>query len=306
MTARLLRIIMLVQLAAAALLGWAAWQRGLPWWGALALGVAAVFAVRFVITVNNFFLSWLYGVRPPPGRRLGPLAYLAMVLDEFSSTMLQSSWLMLRPRALQNLAGGAALPPVLLVHGYGCNRGYWSQLAERFDRLGIRYRGIDLEPMFGSIDEFVPLVAQAVKDLCRDAGSQQVILVAHSMGGLVARAYMHVHGAAALARVITLGTPHQGTHLASFGPGRNAAQMRPGSAWLLALAAAEDSARRAAITSIYTLHDNIVAPQDSPALAGARLVALAGVGHVAMGRHHEVQALLLQEIASTPPQSAGP
>jgi triacylglycerol esterase/lipase EstA (alpha/beta hydrolase family) len=109
---------------------------------------------------------------------------------------------------------------------------------------------------------------------------------------------MHAHGATAVNRVITLGTPHQGTHLASFGPGANAVQMRPGSAWLQALSAAEDPDRRAAITSIYTLHDNIVAPQDSPALAGARLLPLGGVGHVAMGRHPKVQAKLLQEITS--------
>lgn len=301
MTARLLRIIMLVQVLAAAALGWAAWRAGWPWWGGALLGIGAVFAVRFAITANNFLLSAIYGRRPPAPYRLGPVAWLAMLLDEFGATMLQSSWLMLRPRALERLQGTAATAPVLLVHGYGCNSGYWSQLARHFDAIGIRYRGIDLEPMFGSIDDFVPLVAQAVKDLCRDTGSQQVLLLTHSMGGLVARAYMRAHGTNGVNRVITLGTPHQGTHLASFGPGANAVQMRPGSAWLQALAASEDSARRASIISIYTLHDNIVAPQDSPALPGARLLALAGIGHVAMGRHHKVISLLIREITSPPP-----
>ena len=306
MTARLLRLIMLVQVLAAVLLGWAAWRQGLPWWGALALGIAFVLVVRLLIASNNFLLSWIFGLRAPDGLRLGPLRYAAMMLDEYCATMLQTSWLMLRPRALERMQGRADITPVLLVHGYGCNSGYWSQLARRFDALGIRYRGIDLEPMFGSIDDFVPLVAAAVKDWCRDTKSQQVILVAHSMGGLVARAYMHAHANAPVARIITLGSPHRGTALARFGPGANAAQMRPGSAWLHALAASENPERRARITSIYTLHDNIVAPQDSPALPGSRQIRLGGIGHVAMGRHPAVIGALLQEIMLEAPQSAGP
>ena len=69
------------------------------------------------------------------------------------------------------------------------------------------------------------------------------MIVAHSMGGLVARAYLRRHGGAQVARVITLGTPHHGTALANLAPGSNARQMsRPGgqpNAWLAQLAASE-------------------------------------------------------------------
>jgi len=144
----------------------------------------------------------------------------------------------------------------------------------------------------------VPMVEQAVQDLRARTGAHTVAIVAHSMGGLVARAWMRVHGMAALARVITLGTPHHGTALARFGLGQNAFQMRPGSAWLRALAQGEDAAARALVTSVYTHHDNIVSPQESSRLPGARNLEFGGVGHVALGSNPRVLAAVMEELAA--------
>ncbi|HEU4778115.1 MAG TPA: hypothetical protein VFS95_14965, partial [Telluria sp.] len=104
--------------------------------------------------------------------------------------------------------------------------------------------------------------------------------------------------------IFTLGTPHHGTSLAQMGVGKNAAQMRRsatdgegGSAWLRALADSETPQTRALITSLYTHHDNIVAPQTSSVLPDAHNIAFGGVGHVAMGRNRRVLDRLMQEIA---------
>jgi triacylglycerol esterase/lipase EstA (alpha/beta hydrolase family) len=109
---------------------------------------------------------------------------------------------------------------------------------------------------------------------------------------------MRDHGTAALARLITLGTPHHGTALARFGPGKNAAQMRTGSAWLRTLSAAEDPAARALVTSLYTHHDNIVSPRESGHLPGARNLEFGGVGHVALGSNPRVLAAVMKELAA--------
>src|SRR5206468_35593 len=90
---------------------------------------------------------------------------------------------------------------------------------------------------------------------------------------------------------------HHGTAMARFGLGINAFQMRPDSAWLRALNASEDAARRALVTSIYTHHDNIVAPQTSSMLPGARNVELGGVGHVALGVDERVLAEVMRELS---------
>jgi triacylglycerol esterase/lipase EstA (alpha/beta hydrolase family) len=161
-----------------------------------------------------------------------------------------------------------------------------------------------LAPVTGSIDAYVPLVEAGVDALLVATGAAKVVIVAHSMGGLVARAWMRDHGTGRVARVVTIGTPHHGTSLASFGVGLNAQQMRRDGAWLQALAASEDAEKRALITSIYSHHDNIVAPQTSSELEGARNLAFGGVGHVALGANPRILAAVMQEVSAV--NASGP
>lgn len=303
MTARLLRWLLLLQASsAAAIAWWAHAQLGASALGALALGIGSVLLVRLAITANNFFLSWRLGSATPPGFEIGPLARLRLFFEEFIATLVHSSWIMPLARASMRIYPGHGVP-VLLLHGYGCNSGYWQHLIRLLDERRISHAGLDLEPMLADIDDYVPLVERALGGLLAASGSDRAIIVAHSMGGLVARAYMRRHGTAGLARVVTLGTPHHGTGLARFGAGRNAEQMRhqpgqaqPESDWLRELAREETPAARALITSLYTHHDNIVAPQTSSLLEGARHVEFCGVGHVALGRNRQVLARVLSEI----------
>jgi triacylglycerol esterase/lipase EstA (alpha/beta hydrolase family) len=195
---------------------------------------------------------------------------------------------------------------VLLLHGYGCNSGYWAHLTPLLEAARISHAALDLEPVIGDIESYVPQVQRAAEELCAATGAPQLVIVAHSMGGLVARAWMRRHGAARVARLITLGTPHHGTSLANFAIGPNAAQMQrssaagaaPESEWLRTLAASEDLDRRALITSIYTHHDNIIAPQTSSRLQGARNLEFGGVGHVALGSNPRILAQVMLEIGA--------
>jgi triacylglycerol esterase/lipase EstA (alpha/beta hydrolase family) len=218
--------------------------------------------------------------------------------------MLVTSWLIPRASAATRIYPDSRLPPVLLLHGYGCNSGYWAHLTPLLDAARITHATVDLEPVAGDIDGYVPLVERAVERLCADAGADKVAIVAHSMGGLVARAWMRACGTHKVARVITLGTPHHGTCLAAFGLGLNAAQMRrvardepPECAWLRELARGEDPAARALVTSIWSHHDNIISPQTSSELPGARNLPFGGVGHVALGRNPRILAAVMREIA---------
>jgi len=272
---------------------------------ALAGGVLVLLLVRMLIAANNFRISWRARSVPDAIHALNPLNPLTaarLFLHEFASTMLTSSWYMLRPVGLQWQPQARGLP-VLLIHGYGCNSGYWRPMSDQLRAAGINHYGIDLEPPGAAIDEFAPQVQAAVEHLCTVTGSPRVIILAHSMGGLVARAYLRRHGADRIARVITLGTPHHGTVLADLGPGSNAVQMRCGSDWLGALAAFETAGdanlQRNLFCSIYSVHDNIVAPQNSSELPGARNLVFGAIGHVALGRHPEIVRCALAEIVST-------
>ncbi len=278
---------------------------GTPGWLALLYGLAVLLLVRLAITAHNFHKSWRYRSTTPAQFRLGLLGQLRLFFGEFAATMAYSSWTMPLARASSRIHSGATLPPVLLLHGWGCNSGYWSHLLPRLDAAGISHARLDLEPMLGSIDDYMPMVDAAVNALCRDSGAHKVIIVAHSMGGLVARAYLRAHGSDRIARIITLGTPHHGTELARFGPGRNAYQMRFDSkaapdSWLATLAGSENPAKRALITSIFTHHDNIVAPQTSSYLPGAHNIEFGGIGHVALGRNTRILDCVMAELAAAP------
>ena len=305
---RLLRVLLLVQAAAAAAIALAAvaWLGAPPWLAVLG-GLASVLLVRLAINANNFAMSARFASPTPSAFALGPAARLRLFAEEFTASMLYSSWHM--ARAVRTcIYPGSAAPPVLLLHGYYCNSGYWTHLAALLDAARVSHAAVDLEPLGGDIDGYAPLVEQAAASLCAAAGAPGVVIVAHSMGGLVARAWMRRYGTTRVARIITLGTPHHGTNLAKFALGANAAQMRRAqgkqaeSPWLRELAASEDAARRALITSIYTHHDNIIAPQTSSVLPGARNIEFGGVGHVALGSNPRILAAVMREIAGLPRQ----
>jgi triacylglycerol esterase/lipase EstA (alpha/beta hydrolase family) len=308
MVSRATRLLLLLQAAIAALLYLAAHR----WLGltaplAAAFALAAILVARMVITVNNFGIAWLYRSETPRGHRLGAIGILKMFLAEFSASLASSSWTMAFCSFEHWSGGDPAIAPVLLIHGYGCNSGYWHSMSRALRRAGISHHALDLEPVFAGIDEFVPQVHLAIEAICRRSGHDRLIIVAHSMGGLVARAYLREHGAARIAKIVTLGTPHRGTGLANFGLGPNSAQMRWNgsaaagqcSAWLRELGSREDPALRKLFVSLYSHQDNIVSPQLSSHLPGAVNVELHGIGHVALALHPRVQARVIEEIRKT-------
>ncbi|WFR81558.1 alpha/beta fold hydrolase [Janthinobacterium rivuli] len=302
MIARILKWLMLLQVLAVlgvAYLAMHAWGVASPLLAVL-LALATLLAVRALVVARNFWESRRLGSPVPPEYQLGAMGAARLFSGELRATLWTSSWGMLRPRlhAADSIPGQGL--PVLLVHGYVCNGGYWTKLSGQLARAGIVHKAIDLEPINGDIEAFVPQVEQAITELCTRTGSDRVILVAHSMGGLVARAWLRRHGAARVARIITIGTPHHGTALANLAAGTNARQMSridgAPSGWLAQLAASETAETRALITSIYSHHDNIVAPQASAQLPGARNLAFGGIGHVALASDARVLRQLLEEI----------
>ena len=190
----------------------------------------------------------------------------------------------------------AARLPVLLVHGYICNDRVWDQLARALHEAGHPVLAISLEPLFTSIDDYSPQIQQAVLRLQEATGTKRIALVGHSMGGLIIRAWLRQHGSADVDRIITLGTPHQGTKMASWSPTPNAAQMVWHSPWLQTLQASESPATRQLIHIILTRHDNIVFPQREQVLAGAGVTEFSGLGHLELCLDKGVIACLLEKL----------
>ncbi len=262
---------------------------------------AAILASQFAVT------GWLRR-RLRPELRPGFGAALRAWLGEIAASLRTFFYAQIRHGAAALPSGtDGARTPVLLVHGYFCNRGIWHPFARWLAARGHAVEGVNLEPVFGSIDDYAAIVAAGVERLRARTGAARIAIVAHSMGGLAARAFLAQRGGDAIAALVTLGTPHAGTWIARLGHGRNVAQMRLDSDWLQALAAREAGLAQPPITIVHSLHDNIVGPpRPIRALAGARTVELFGRGHVELAYDRAAWRQALDAIEAAPARSGSP
>lgn len=283
MLARLLRLLLLFELFAyfaggGVLVKFFAWRPG----GAFLLMAFVALAWRAGLILMTYLFAFAHHAEVPGGRRIGLRrglreglrevgAYAALSLIHPFERMVVKRDAPAKPQAGQ--------VPLLLIHGYCCNRGFWWWLKPRLEAHGHSVGTLSLEPVFGRIDGYAEQVARRVETLCRETGADRVALVGHSMGGLVSRAYLRRYGGARVARLVTLATPHRGSILARYGLGRNAREMEPGKPWLREL---ELSPLEVPCVAYYATHDNYVLPQSGALLGGAENRPLAGVGHLAM------------------------
>jgi pimeloyl-ACP methyl ester carboxylesterase len=187
---------------------------------------------------------------------------------------------------------------VVFIHGFVCNRGFWTPWLERLDEGGHCFVAVNLEPVFGSIEDYVPTIERAVRQIT-DATGMPPVLVCHSMGGLAARAWLRaVSGNDRVHRVITIGTPHSGTWLGRFSHLKNGREMGLGSDWLHGMRGHPDDACCARFTCWYSNCDNIVFPASTATLPGADNRLVRGIAHVELAFHPEVMSASLAQITA--------
>ena len=268
------------------------------WWSLLSIaghpvwawiGVALVgLGYCLILAVEFLLLALVHGADPTP--RAGPSTLIRAWWEECSIALRVFGWRQpFRSNALPDVRGRPGIRGIVLVHGYVCNRGLWLPWLKRCGVDGRPCLAVNLEPVFSPLDAYVPQLERAISVMEAQTGRRPV-LVCHSMGGLVARAWMAAtpHADSRVARVITIGTPHRGTWLARFSRTANSMHMRHACAWLNSLAEREPPARARRFTCFYGHADNIVFPPCAAVLPGSTSRHLPGIAHVAMAFHPEV------------------
>ena len=193
---------------------------------------------------------------------------------------------------------------VVFVHGFFCNRGLWNPWLKRLQGQGHAFVAVSLEPLFGSIDDYVPQIDAAVRQVTLATGMPP-LLVCHSMGGLAARAWLQaMKSEARVQHVVTIGTPHRGTWLARFGHGKNGMQMRLLSDWQLQLDHQMPADRHSLFTCWYSNCDNIVFPTSTATLPGADNRLVRGAAHVQMAFLPEIMDTTLATLRKPSARSA--
>ncbi len=282
MTALLLFVLLVA--GGAGYVSWAkhAIAQGAPsWWFVVGAPVAYLAPVALLVALW-FLLAWIWRTPRPPTARLDVAASVRMFVDEVLTVGVSWPLMALHRLLMRDPAPAPCTRPVILVHGVLVNDGVWFKFRRHLQARGIGgVYTVNYGPPQGDIEHFAGQLAAKVEAVCAETGASRVVLVGHSMGGLVSRAYLRRDGAARIERIITIGTPHHGSMLAWTYPGRCLAQMRPGNPWLAELNRAEGIVP-VPITSLWSRHDSMVAPQASSELPCAENLAIVGVGHNAM------------------------
>lgn len=283
MVARLQKIITFILLAAA--LGWLFYFRH----NSPVLAVAGFFIIALgytlLLALEYVFLYIVKGGDPAPPATLAEL-FSAWVGESLMAPQVFCWRQPFRSNSIpDNLDPGnitLGQRGVVFIHGFFCNRGFWNPWLKRLQGSGHAFVAANLEPIFGSIDEYIPSIDKAVRQVTEATGLAPLV-VCHSMGGLAARAWLReMKAESRVHRVVTIGTPHSGTWLARFGHGTNGRQMRLASEWQTGLNHGMPASRHMLFTCWYSTADNIVFPASTATLPDADNRLIRAKAHVQM------------------------
>lgn len=146
---------------------------------------------------------------------------------------------------------------VLLLHGLWMNRYAMLPLARRIERAGFRPHALTYRSVARGLDDHVARIERALADL----RVESVHVVAHSMGGVVAAAWLAAAPRPRADRVVLLGSPVAACHA-----GR---QIAGHPAWRAALGASVE---------VWRNHRGAALPK------GVTAGAIAGTGRIGIGR----------------------
>lgn len=200
--------------------------------------------------------------------------------------------------------------PILLIHGFNHNRSAWFSLSRKLHRAGFaNIHAINLRRGNHCIADQAEWVMQQAKELQRNAGVRELILIGHSMGGLVAcHCAVMTEGGHAITHVMTLGAPLHGTRMAVLAGGHACQEMRVGSPYTDELCRAIGADHRVRYFHLGSWFDNMVIPSES-AVTGKRPGherLFPDVGHLTMLFSSKVAQQVIDWLRSTVPYKPQP
>ncbi len=267
-----------------------------------------LFGLTFLAVLLSCAIAWYESANLQPEliqRRFAPRNLLrSLVLIATESVLLfvtllgyPFGWLPLREKPVRR----TNRPPVLLLHGLFHNRACWWWLRLRLYLAGYRdVFSLNLSA-WHDIEILTEKIAKKVDRLRLETGVGKVVLIGHSMGGLLARNYIQRRGGAdKVTLCILLGAPNQGSKLAPFAFSPLARHLVPGSAFLRDLNEAPWPGGVRAV-NILSPQDNMVLPWQLAELPESEQHRLPWIGHNSLLYHPRALRPLLQALREVAP-----
>ncbi len=191
---------------------------------------------------------------------------------------------------------------VLLIHGYLRNQSDWLWFRKQILSLGFPIYTINLTPRLGSIQEIsFNSINDKIAQIKQQTNCKEIILIGHSMGGLIANYYSeYCDEAALIKRVISIAAPFHGTTISVLAAGANAKQMLPDAIFTNDLREKIAKSKRQHF-EIATQLDNIIFPWQSALLESTpqkQQLILSSTSHLALLHSDVVAKQVIQWLTS--------
>lgn len=198
--------------------------------------------------------------------------------------------------ALPRRREGGAKGAVVLVHGWGLNRACFFLLERRLRRDG--WGPILLFDYWPFTADVSAAADQLTRFLNQHAPPDEpVTLIGHSLGGLVVREFSQRRPESiAIRRLVTLGTPHYGTRLATLAPRLHA--LAPGSDLLQQINQGEHD-EAVDVIAISSTFDALIVPPGNAIFPNAFNIQLNDIGHNGLLYSGRVYELIRENLDAT-------
>jgi len=153
--------------------------------------------------------------------------------------------------------------PILLIHGYLHGSSGWLYHRHRFKKEGFdSVFTINLGSPLATIEQHAETVQKMAEEIAHITGQREIILIGHSMGGLVA-SYYASEMARSVTHVITLGSPLEGSFTGYLNLGKDALEMRYRSPFIMRFREGLKKINHVKFLHIGSYFDEFVIPSSS-------------------------------------------
>lgn len=202
-------------------------------------------------------------------------------------------------------SNGTRKLPVLFIHGVFHNRSTFAWLKQKMTSHGYRhFKEVDLLTSIHPVPRLAEQIASVVSTMQRRYEVPQIDVIAHSLGGIIARYYVQALGGdGTIKNLVTLGSPHAGTAWSNYSVLAHLKDLAPKSPFMEKLREMPPP-QYTRVVAVSGSLDVMVRPKSAGFWPGVRNIHLKRVGHAGLLFSQRVCEIILANLNPGPVESS--